>query len=121
MRAPFSALLEWGGGYGRESRLARVAGLALAGIVVAGSAGGTGDRGSECAVGTAGTRQAYQCSEVPGGVAEVHHTERIMWLAAISPSVVFLALGADADPAGVVLGWVPAAMQERGTELRSPV
>lgn len=41
--------------------------------------------------GPAGTRQAYQCSEVPAGVAEVYHTERIMWLAAFSPSVVFLA------------------------------
>lgn len=43
-----------------------------------------------------------------------------MWLGAFSPSVVFLALGADADPAGVVLGWVPAAMQEAGDGTQVP-
>ncbi|MDT0195268.1 hypothetical protein Q9R30_07860 [Arthrobacter sp. AB6] len=115
-----------------KPRLARVAGLALAGILVAGSAGGAAALVPLVRVvepvtvavnvqwGPAGTRQAYQCSEVPAGVAEVYHTERIMWLAAFSPSVVFLALGADADPAGVVLGWVPSAMQEAGDGTQVP-
>lgn len=110
---------------------ARVAGGALAAILVAGSAGAAAALVPLVRVvepvtvamnvqwGPAGSRQAYQCSEVPAGVAEVYHTERIMWLAAISPSVVFLALGADADPAGAVLGWVPAALQEaaEGTQV----
>jgi hypothetical protein len=111
---------------------ARVAGWALAAILVAGSAGAAAALVPLVRVvepvtvavnvqwGPAGTRLAYQCSEVPAGVAEVYHTERIMWLAAISPSVVFLGLGADADPAGVVLGWVPAALQEAGDGTQVP-
>ncbi|HEU4668903.1 MAG TPA: hypothetical protein VFS79_14710 [Arthrobacter sp.] len=111
---------------------ARVAGWALAAILVAGAPGAAAALVPLVRVvepvtvavnvqwGPAGTRLAYQCSEVPAGVAEVYHTERIMWLAAISPSVVFLALGADADPAGVVLGWVPAALQEAGDGTQVP-
>jgi hypothetical protein len=66
-----------------------------------------------------GTRAAYRCSEIPAGVSEVYHTERVMWLPALSPSVLFLMLGADADRGGQVLGWVPAALQEAadGTEV----
>lgn len=116
----------------RKSGPARVAGWVLAGILVAGSAGAAAAlvplvRAVEPVTvamnvqwGPAGTRQAYECSGVPAGVAEVYHTERIMWLAAISPSVVFLALGADTDPAGAVLGWVPAAIQEAGDGTQVP-
>lgn len=115
-----------------DSGPARAAGWALAGILVAGTAGAAAALVPVVRVvepvtvamnvqwGPAGTRQAYQCSEVPAGVAEVYHTERIMWLAALSPSVVFLALGADADPAGAVLGWVPAAVQEAGDGTQVP-
>ncbi|HEU4666159.1 MAG TPA: hypothetical protein VFS79_00735, partial [Arthrobacter sp.] len=115
-----------------KSGPARVAGWALAAILVAGSAGAAAAlvplvRAVEPVTvavnvqwGPAGTPVAYQCSEVPAGVAEVYHTERIMWLAAISPSVVFLAVGADADPAGRVLGWVPAALQEAGDGTQVP-
>jgi hypothetical protein len=108
-----------------KSRQLRVAGWALAAILVAGSVGAAAALVPLARVvepvtvalnvqqGPAGgTLQAYQCSEVPAGVAEVYRTERIMWLAAISPSVVFLAQGADADPVGDVLGWVPAALLE---------
>ncbi|WP_240793569.1 MULTISPECIES: hypothetical protein [unclassified Arthrobacter] len=115
-----------------KSGPARVAGWALAAILVAGSAGAAAALVPLVRVvepvtvavnvqwGPAGTPVAYECSEVPAGVAEVYHTERIMWLAAISPSVVFLAVGADADPAGRVLGWVPAALQEAGDGTQVP-
>lgn len=116
----------------RDGRRGRAAGWALAGVMVAGSAGAAAAmvpwvRAVEPVTvavnvqwGPGGTRVAYQCSSVGAGVAEVHHTERIMWLAAASPSVVLLALGTEADPAGAVLGWVPAALQEAADGTQVP-
>jgi hypothetical protein len=62
--------------------------------------------------GTDGALIAYECSPVLAGTAEVFHTERIVWLAAANPVVMFAMLAADADPGEEVLGWIPAALQE---------
>jgi hypothetical protein len=62
--------------------------------------------------GSDGALIAYECSPVSAGTAEVFHTERIMWLAAANPVVMFVMLAADADPGEEVLGWIPAALQE---------
>lgn len=67
-----------------------------------------------------GTRVAFRCSEIDGGVSEIYHTERLMWLPALSPPVLFLMLGAEVDKAGHVLGWVPAALQEAADARQVP-
>lgn len=67
-----------------------------------------------------GTRLAFRCSGIDAGITEVYHTERLMWLPALSPSVLFLMVGAEADRDGKVLGWVPAALQEAADGTQVP-
>lgn len=67
-----------------------------------------------------GTHVAFRCSEIEAGISEVYHTERLMWLPALSPPVLFLMAGAEADRAGQVLGWVPAAIQEAADGMQVP-
>jgi hypothetical protein len=62
--------------------------------------------------GTDGSLVAYECSPVVAGTAEVFHTERIVWLAAANPVVIFVMLAADADPGGEVPDWIPATIRE---------
>jgi hypothetical protein len=44
-------------------------------------------------------------------MTEVFHTERIMWLAAPNPMVIFTMLTANGDSGEDVLGWLPTALQ----------
>ena len=59
-----------------------------------------------------GIVMAYECSSVPAGTAEVYRTDRIMWLAASSPIVVFVMLAAEQDAGNELLGWVSTRLQE---------
>ncbi|MDQ1053333.1 hypothetical protein QE394_001261 [Arthrobacter sp. SORGH_AS 212] len=67
-----------------------------------------------------GTPVAYECSQVPAGTVEVYHTERIMWLPAVSPIVVLTML-AGAPGAGQELpGWLSAELQAAADGPRVP-
>lgn len=59
-----------------------------------------------------GTPVAYQCSAIPAGISEVYRTERIVWLPAASPSVVFVMLAGQAGDSTELFGWLSAALQE---------
>lgn len=55
---------------------------------------------------------AYDCSPIPAGVKEVYRTERIMWLAASSPSVVFVVLAGGDGEGRELFGWLSSTLQE---------
>jgi hypothetical protein len=59
-----------------------------------------------------GSAVAYECSAVSVGVAEVYRTERVMWLPAASPGVLFVMLAGDIGAEGGLLGSLSAAFQE---------
>lgn len=59
-----------------------------------------------------GTPVAYECSGISAGTVEVYRTERIIWLATTSPSVVFVALAGQPGAGAELLGWLSAALQE---------
>lgn len=62
--------------------------------------------------GPGGTRDAYECSTELVGRAEVFHTERIVWLVAANPVVMFAMLASDGEIGEEGLGWMPGALQE---------
>ena len=68
--------------------------------------------------GSDGRRDAYECSIEPVGLAEVFHTERIVWLVAANPMVMFAMLASDGETASdgeageEGLGWMAGALQE---------
>jgi len=59
-----------------------------------------------------GSTVAYECSAVSVGVAEVYRTERVMWLPAASPSVLFVMLAGDAGTGAGLIRSLSAAFQE---------
>ncbi|MFF1882706.1 hypothetical protein ACFVVC_14710 [Pseudarthrobacter sp. NPDC058196] len=67
-----------------------------------------------------GTFLAYECSRVQAGTTEVYRTERIMWLAASSPSVVFVMLVAEQDTAVEPFGWLSSRLQEAADGTQVP-
>jgi hypothetical protein len=67
-----------------------------------------------------GTFLAYECSRVQAGTTEVYRTERIMWLAASSPSVVFVMLAAEQDAANEPFGWLSSRLQEAADGTQVP-
>jgi hypothetical protein len=70
--------------------------------------------------GPGGTREAYECAPELFGTAEVFHTERIIWMLAPNPVVLFVVL---ADEGGANLegaGWMPAALQEAADGTQVP-
>lgn len=62
--------------------------------------------------GPSGTPEAYECSSEVVGLAEVFHTERILWLVAANPVVMFAMLASDGPASDERLGWIPDALQE---------
>lgn len=54
---------------------------------------------------------SYQCLPEFRGIAEVYHTERIVWLAAGNPIVIFALLTGEADPREDALAWLPGELQ----------
>lgn len=117
---------------GRQSVLKRISGWALAlflvaGTVAAGVALVPASRSDEPVTVALnvertpdGTSIAYECSTVSAGLREVYHTERIMWLPAVSPSVVFVMLAGEYDGDPGVLGWLSGALQEAADGTRVP-
>lgn len=117
---------------GRSSVLARISGWVLAlflvaGTVAAGAALVPAVRTEEPVTvalnverAPDGTVIAFQCSAVSAGVREVHHTDRIMWLPAISPSVVFVMFAGEPGDSAGLLGWLSAALQEAADGPRVP-
>ena len=67
-----------------------------------------------------GTFLAYECSTVSAGTTETYRTERIMWLAASSPAVVFLMLAAEQDAGRESLGWLSSRLQEAADGTQVP-
>ncbi|WP_411375448.1 hypothetical protein ACLH0K_03330 [Arthrobacter sp. MPF02] len=59
-----------------------------------------------------GTLTAYECSGIPAGTTEVYRTERIMWLPALSPGVVFVMLAGQSGSGPEPLWWLSSAFQE---------
>ncbi|PTT63034.1 hypothetical protein DBR22_16395 [Arthrobacter sp. HMWF013] len=70
--------------------------------------------------GPGGTLEAYECSPLLSGVAEVPHTERIMWMVAPNPVVMFLMLADDGRGNGEGPGWMRGALQEAADGLQVP-
>jgi hypothetical protein len=70
--------------------------------------------------GPAGTREAYDCAPELSGTAEVFHTERIMWMVAANPTVIFVMLAgrSGADEQG--LEWIPLSFQEAADGVQVP-
>ena len=67
-----------------------------------------------------GVLLAYDCSRVPAGTAEVYRTERIMWLAAPSPSVLFVMLAGEQDAGKDQFGWQSSRLQEAADGTQVP-
>ena len=66
------------------------------------------------------TRVAYECSTELVGLAEVFHTERIVWLVAANPVVMFAMLASGGDTGEEALGWMPGALQEAADGTQVP-
>ena len=66
------------------------------------------------------TRVAYECSTELVGLAEVFHTERIVWLVAANPVVMFAMLASGGDSGEEALGWMPGALQEAADGTQVP-
>lgn len=117
---------------GGHSVLKRISGWAIglflvAGTVAAGAALVPASRSDEpvtvalnLARAPDGTSVAYQCSTVSAGLREVYHTDRIMWLPAASPSVVFVMLAGQSGGNAGLLGWFSGALQEAADGTRVP-
>jgi hypothetical protein len=54
---------------------------------------------------------AYDCLPEFRGLAEVYHTERIVWMAAGNPLVIFALLAGEANPRDDSLAWLPGELQ----------
>ncbi|TLM82247.1 hypothetical protein FDW83_13910 [Pseudarthrobacter sp. NamE2] len=67
-----------------------------------------------------GTPTAYECSGIPAGTMEVYRTERIMWLPAVSPGVVFVMLAGQPGTGPELLGWLSSAFQEAADGTQVP-
>ena len=67
-----------------------------------------------------GEAVAYDCAPEAVGNAEIFHTERIMWLAATNPVVIFTMMAADTGLADGIPGWIPAALQSAGDGSQVP-
>ena len=63
---------------------------------------------------------AYECSTELLGRAEVFHTERIVWLVAANPTVLFAMLASDGDTGTQALGGMPGALQEAADGTQVP-
>lgn len=54
---------------------------------------------------------SYECSPEFSGIVEVFHTERIIWLGASHPLLIFVLFSAEASPPVAFLGWLPAELE----------
>jgi hypothetical protein len=67
-----------------------------------------------------GTLIAYECSAISAGISEVYRTERMMWLPAASPTVVFVMLAGQPGAGAELFGWLSAALQEAADGIQVP-
>jgi hypothetical protein len=70
--------------------------------------------------GPGGNLEAYECSPLLSGTAEVSHTERIMWMVAPNPVVMFLMFADDSGGIDEGPGWMRGALQEAADGLQVP-
>lgn len=54
---------------------------------------------------------SYECSPEFSGIVEVVHTERIIWLGASHPLLIFVLFAGEASPPVAFLGWLPAELE----------
>lgn len=67
-----------------------------------------------------GRLESYECSTELVGLSEVFHTERIVWLVAPNPVVVFVMLASDGENGEDGLGSMPGALQEAADGTQVP-
>lgn len=70
--------------------------------------------------GPARTRLAYDCAPLLERTADVFHTERIAWLLASNPVVMFVMFADNGGSNDEGPAWVPAALQEAADGTRVP-
>lgn len=54
---------------------------------------------------------SWECLPESRGLVEVYHTERIVWLAAGNPLVIFALLAGQTEPREDSLAWLPGELQ----------
>jgi hypothetical protein len=59
-----------------------------------------------------GTREAYDCAPDLSARAQIFHTERIVWMMAGNPAVIFVMLAGRSTIEEEMPGWIPASLQE---------
>ena len=67
-----------------------------------------------------GTREAYDCAPDLSATAEVFHTERIMWMMAANPTVIFVMLAGRGSAEEEMPGWIPGSLQEAADGTQVP-
>jgi hypothetical protein len=62
---------------------------------------------------------SYRCSPEFRGIAEIYHTERIVWLATSNPMVILALLAGEVEPRENALEWLPGELQNaaEGTQV----
>lgn len=70
--------------------------------------------------GPGGTREAYDCAPDLSARAQIFHTERIMWMMAGNPAVIFVMLAGRGTTEEEMSGWIPASLQEAADGTQVP-
>jgi hypothetical protein len=70
--------------------------------------------------GPGGTREAYDCAPDLSATAQVFHTERIVWMVAGNPTVIFVMLAGRSTIDEEIPGWIPASLQEASDGTQVP-
>lgn len=68
----------------------------------------------------AGQMVSWQCLPELRGFTEVYHTERIAWIAASNPLILFSMLAGESGSQDDTLAWFPGAMQEAADASQVP-
>jgi hypothetical protein len=70
--------------------------------------------------GPGGTREAYDCAPDLSATAQVFHTERIMWIMAGNPTVIFVMLADRGTAEEGMPEWIPGSLQEAADGTQVP-
>jgi hypothetical protein len=130
--AVFGAIGAGSSGLFRRRMWASVAGWTVAGVLVVGNvvavwAWWPAVRAEEPVSvamnvdwGPNGTREAYDCAAELSATAEVFHTERIVWIMAANPTVMFVMLAGRSTDGEEMPGWIPRSLQEAADGTQVP-
>lgn len=70
--------------------------------------------------GSGGIPEAYECAPELAGMAEVFHTERIVWMLASNPVVLLIMLADEGEGNREVMGWMHGVLQEAADGTQVP-